>query len=144
MDDLLRQVQNLIPKNLDGIVRTNRHLCEIRLPTDAEVATLSGYVRPGTPKLAFGAWWLVAIDTRDRGLDVVIAGAGAADGRSHATSPVTAIDLGAGYARTSNSLYRLDGDRAAGEPNTDALIMMCVMLRQWGWGKALGIPAFSY
>lgn len=142
MDDVARRVQNLIPKNLDDIVRTNRHLCEIRLPTDAEVAALCGYVRPGAPKMTFTAWWLVAIDTRDRGLDVVIAGA--ADGRSHATSPVTVLDLGAGYARTNNSLYRLDGNRSAGEPDTDALIMMCVMLRQWGWGKALGIPAFSY
>lgn len=59
---LERPAWDPVPESLDGIIRRNRDLVRLRLPTEAEVAGVRGAVKRGRPLLTLSPWWLAAID----------------------------------------------------------------------------------
>ncbi len=147
MNDLKTTLENLIPDDLDDIVRVNRHLCAIRLSTSEEVASLKKSLIAfigEEPKDAFMEWRIICLDRH-----LAIGGPmhvllGFAKRRKYlVTSPIVAI--GDGYAVTeSGSLYKLVGEHHSDEPPAIHLVTLCAGLRSWGWGPDLGIPNFFF
>ncbi len=134
----LEQLQNL---TLDDVVG-RRDLARVRLATPEEVSALSGPIGEGRDRGTLSDWRLVAIDARDGPLEVVLLGN--LEALNWGTSPVRAVDLDAGQARTrSGSVYHL-GEAGEGAPPVDHILHMCVLLRHWGLGAALDIPQVFY
>lgn len=141
------QLEMLIPETLDDIVRRNRHLCTIRLSTSQEVAVLDkNIIVPDglVPKDEFVDWRVICLDRAAQLGGPIHVLLGYARLRINLmTSPVVAI--GNGHAITeSGSLYRLSSERGEGEPSVDQLVLLCAGLNSWGWGPALGVPAFFF
>ena len=138
---------DLIPKDLDDIIRSRRDRCQLAFATDAE---LEGLEQP-IPDTSAGAvrhnlqdWNLLMvhqiIDGSRKSLPVLL-GNVEETGQCWITSAVTAIDGRAGLVRTANSLYRIVGRRNP-TPDQHLLMHICVWLNQRGVGPYYGVPAF--
>ena len=134
----LEQLRNL---TLDDVVG-RRDLARVRLATPEEVSALSGPIGEGPNRGTLMDWRLIAIDVQDGPLEVVLLGN--LGDLTWGTSIVRAVDFDSGRARTrSGSVYQL-GEAGEGEPQLEHVLHMCVLLRHWGLGAALGIPEVFY
>jgi len=134
----LQELKHLTLHNVIG----RRDLGRVRLPTLDEITALSGTVGEGRDRGTLRDWRLVAIDLLDRPSEIVLLGSRGE--QRWGTSPLRALDLGAGQARTrSGSIYTL-AEAGQGEPPLEYVLHMCALLRHWGWGKTLKIPEVWY
>ena len=145
MNDLTETFDEMIPRSLDNVIRANRHLAQLRLASDQELAALSGNIAVVQPKDEISNYRLVSIILNNPDtVSVHLLGTCSA-GRSWSTSQVMTLDLERGYAETRiGSVYKLLGPRAHDEPDRDDLICLCAILNKWGVGQRLGVPAFFY
>jgi hypothetical protein len=150
-----KTLEKLTPRSLDDIVRRNRDRCRIGLATPDELTVRAAKIPPQRTRQTISEWRMIAI--RAIGLEpdveidgflgnscVALLGQVADLQRLWITSAVLRIDADAGLVRTRNSLYRVSGAAAAGEPDEAALIFLCATLHRWGVGAFLGAPAFFY
>ena len=144
MSDLAQQINDLIPKSLDDIIRQNRDQAELCLATDAEIMALHDEIRPGPVKDWMEDWRFITLhvmSTRDA--QVMLLGH-TSIGHARITSVVRQIDLDRQLVVTnSGSLYRL-GRPGEGEPPFYHLAMVCAAFHSWGFGRHLGVPHFFY
>ena len=144
-----QHLQDLIPKNLDDIIRANRDKCRLAFATDEELSALerefpSEAVSP--VRHALKEWNVLMIHvTVDGSVQSIpkLLGNVQETGQSWITSTVTAVDSQVGLVRTENSVYRVAGPRST-EPDTHLLLHVCVWLNQQGAGRYLGVPEFFY
>jgi len=145
MNDLAITLSDMIPKSLDDVVRANRHLAELHLASDQELAAIANKISPGPVKDELSDYRMVSILLGKSGtVSVHLLGTCSA-GHSWATSGVVGLDIKRGYALTrTGSLYKLLGERRRDEPGGDDLTCLCATMNQWGLGKLLGLPAFNF
>lgn len=142
-------ISDLIPKNLDDIIRTNRDKCRLAFATDEELNALerefpSSAVNPIRHMLK--DWNVLMIHvTVDGSVQSIpkLLGHVRETGQCWMTSTVTAVDSQAGLIRTENSVYRVTGPRSL-EPDMHLLLHVCVWLNQRGVGRHFGVPEFFY
>lgn len=142
-------INDLIPKNLDDIIRANRDKCRLAFATDEELNALerefhSSAVDP--IRLILKEWNILMIHvTVDGSVQSIpkLLGNVHETGQCWMTSTVTAVDRQAGLIRTENSVYRVSGPRFH-EPDRHLLLHVCVWLNQRGVGRHFGVPDFFY
>lgn len=144
-----QRLQDLIPQNLDDIIRANRDKCQLAFATDEELSALEREfpgAAVGQVRHTLKEWNILMIHvTVDGSLKSIpkLLGNVQETGQCWITSTVTAFDSQAGLVRTENSLYRIVGPRSA-EPDMHLLLHICVWLNQQGAGRYLGVPEFFY
>ena len=143
-------VEKFVPSTLDGIVRKNRDLCELRLSTEKEIKGLSAISvaiqRGGAVTGVLNQWRFVCINRNELlgGQSHVVTGIEEARNTVWSTSEIVSADMSSGVVQTkSGSVYQL-GIKGDGEPDIDILIHICVQIHRWGFGKLLGVPEFFY
>ena len=145
MSDLAKTIDDMIPRSLDDVIRTNRNLAELRLASDQELSAIVGKINAATPKDEISNYRFVSLVLKNPDVVSVHLLGTCSSGSSWVTSQVTVLEPERGYALTrSGSLYKLLGSPAHDEPDRDDLICLCAILNQWGIGPRLGVPAFFY
>lgn len=145
MNDIAKELSSIIPKSLDDIVRANRHLVELRLANDEELAALAGPVPAGPAKHEISNFRLVSMVIKNPATVSVHLLGTCGTGESWGTSAVVKLDEASGYVLTnSGSIYKLLGTRHQDQPGSLDLIGLCALMNQWGLRRILGIPPFFY
>lgn len=138
---------DLIPKNIDDIIRVNRDRLQLAFATELELDRLeqsnldtsAGPVRHNVQN-----WNILmvhqTIDESRKSLPVLL-GNVVETGQCWITSGVTAINSRAGLVLTANSLYRIVGRRNPA-PDSHLLMHICIRLNQRGIGPYYGVPGF--
>lgn len=142
--EIEKQLEAMMPKNLDDIIRANRHLAQLRLATDEEIMDLSAQIRPSDNiKDQMQNWRFIVLHVLPTDDVQIMLLGDKSDGRGpRITSVVRQIDLDRQLVITnSGSLYGL-GKPGCGEPDMDQLIMVCIAFNGWGFGPALGVAPF--
>lgn len=140
---------DLIPKNLDDIIRANRDECQLAFATDEEYSALEREFpceAVGSVRHMLKDWNIlmlhVVVDGSARSIPKLL-GNVQETGQCWITSTVTAVDSRAGLVWTENSVYRVTGPRSS-EPDMHLLLHICVWLNQLGVGRYFGVPGFFY
>lgn len=135
----------LMPRNLDGVIRKQRDRVALGLATEVELQALAARIPDGQLKDIIDDWRLVSLRDLNAGVaHVILLGYSQFEATPWTTSAVTALDQAAGLVRTrSGSLYSL-GVHGEGEPDSQQLIHLCATLHHWGSGPLLGVPHFFY
>ncbi len=144
-----QRLQDLIPKNLDDIIRANRDKCRLAFATDDELHALERDL-PGKAarqvRHTLTDWNILMIHVFvDGSMQSIpkLLGSVQETGQCWITSTVTGIDSRAGLVQTENSVYRIIGP-CDSEPSMHLLLHVCVWLNQQGLGRYFGIPEFFY
>lgn len=143
-DDLARAVEAALPKSLYDIIRQDRERYLLAMAMDEDLALLAGEADGGPIRDTLDDWRVVLLRDAQHGQAAAfLVGESQRRGGRWGTSPILAIDLGRGRARTQNSIYGL-GRRGIGEPPLKHLLHVCALLHGWGIGDPLGVPHVSY
>ena len=144
-----KTISDLIPKSLDNIIRARRDKYALRLTMFADfeglphlVEAMGGIQRNVKGELT--AWQIICFEDIKKQSEDRLFLIGYKNGGVFMTSPVKSVDFKNGMLLTENSLYRLIGAEARGEPDTDLLIHICTTFNAWGVGQHLGVPQFFY
>jgi len=148
-EQLAAQIEAMMPKSLDDIVRLNRDKAIVRLALPEEIMALEKPIDPGrTPNQMMNDWRIIALvrfpdQDGPGGTDLMLLGSVRA-GIAKITSDLVEIDLDNGLVITqSGSLYKL-GKKGEGEPPFQHLAMVCAAFHSWGFGSFLGAPRFFF
>lgn len=148
-DSALTHINDLIPKNLDDIIRANRDKCRLAIATDEERQALDRDLQNAGARKArhtLRGWNILMIHVTTGGTSTSLPkllGSVNETGQCWITSTVKGIDTRAGLVETENSIYRVVGPRNS-EPDRHLLLHICVWLNQRGLGHYLGVPEFFY
>jgi len=143
MGNLAQNVDDIIPKFLDDVIRKNRNLFELGLSIIEDIQAIHIEIQPGMPvKDVIDDWRLISFrDKRTGRNQVLLLGDSQKKGNSWITSSIVLIDLPQNIVVTkSMSVYKL-GSQGNGEPPRRHLIHVCAALHKWGLGAALGVRA---
>lgn len=145
-NELVQNIDNLIPKILDDIIRKNRELVELGLSTDDEIQALYAEMPPGLPvKDIVNDWRLISLREKKSGLaQVLLLGRSQNENFAWVTSSIVKIDLNRNCVMTKSGSYYGLGSRGDGEPPREQLMHVCATLHKWGSGTFLGVTHFFY
>jgi hypothetical protein len=145
LSSLGQQIEALMPKSLDDIIRKNRDLAQLRQTTDEEILELYHEITPGRPKDIMDEWTLITLDAYTSNFrQVMLIGDVRRSGIQRITSVVQQIDMDRQFLITkSGSLYQL-GTPKIGPPDEHQLMCICAGFHEWGIGNFIGAPSFFY
>lgn len=144
MSEVANQLKALIPSSLDNIIRENRDKAEIRLTSEAEIASLATDIHGYEVKAVIDDWHFVSIVLlHEQGEKIMLLGNLRGDGNTFGSSKVLRIDLASNLVVTHNSVYGL-GQKGVGEPDMHQLIFLCTQFHRLGLGEYFGVPHFFY
>lgn len=142
--DFAEQIEQMIPENLDDIIRKNRELAHLRLATDDEIMELYHPIKYRKTKAVFNDWRMINLYINAINQPQVILMGNIGNGIIRLTSTVMQVDLDRGLVITkSGSLYSL-GKPGLGEPPHHQLMAICAVFHEWGFGAVFGVPHFFY
>jgi hypothetical protein len=140
------QLQVLIPKNLDDIIRVHRDRLSLRISTEEDLQPLASRIPPSPAAVPITRWNFITLDADTvpaRRQVVYLFGWNDHQNQTWNTSQVRRFDAAAGLVVTrSGNTYRTAGPRGT-ETDLD-LLHICVFLRETGVGDYFGIPPFFY
>lgn len=140
-----QQLKNMLPQDLDDIVRENRDELRLALATEAELKALETTIAEAPIRHQLTHWNILMLHVSSGGNQVSsprLIGRTHESGESWITSHVVGIDTEHGLVQTKRSLYRIMGPRAD-EKDTD-LLRICAALHEWGLGTRFGVPPIFY
>lgn len=145
-EELVQNIDNLIPKILDDVIRKNRELVELGLSTADDIRVIQSEIQPGLPvKDIVNDWRLISLREKQSGLaQVLLLGRSQNENAAWITSSIVKIDLTRNCVMTKSGSHYGLGSRGFGEPPREQLIHVCATLHQWGSGSFLGVPHFFY
>ena len=126
------------PACLDDIITANRHRGSLRLASPEEIAALNEtIIDDGKVRHILSDCRLIALSFDNK---MVIFGTGV--NRQHevwSTTEVSAVDRQAKLFRTTNSLYRYDGELLRNEPSHEILVHIAAKVGISRLGRILGL-----
>ena len=125
--------------SLESLIRSNRHLVEICVATEDELAAVVGEVHVvGDVRGRIEDWHVIAIRDRvERTTSLHVLGR-MPPSRGRLTSDVVTLAADRSIVRTQNSYYLL-GDPAKDSPSIEMLLTVAGALRSWGYDAAYGL-----
>ena len=145
-DAFKQQIEALVPKSLDDIIRRHREQATLRFSTESDLREISVSMAIVAEGVCVSKWCFVTLDVHAGGVTqktIHLCGIRDDNGHSWCTSPVAALDLTAGLLRTrSESVYRLRGAKGA-DRDLD-LLCLCAYLHKTAIGAYLGVPRVFY
>ena len=148
-DSSLTNINDLIPKTLDDIIRINREKFRLAFATDAERQELERNLSSAAARKVhhtLKGWNILMVHVTTEGTEKSLPkllGSVSETGQPWVTSTIKGIDTRAGLVQTENSVYRVVGPRIS-EPDRHLLLHICVWLNQRGLGHYLGVAEFFY
>lgn len=148
-DRAITHITDLIPKNLDDIIRANRDKFRLAIATDEERQALERDLPNEAARKVrhtLRGWNILMLHVTTGGTSTSLPkllGNVNETGQCWITSTVKGIDIRAGLVQTENSVYRVVGQRES-EPDRHLLLHICAWLNQRGLGRYLGVPGFFY
>jgi len=140
MESITRQLEQIEPKSLDDIIRTNRDMVKAYLSTDVEIEALKRPIPIAFVRGELFDWAFITFFMTENELPMIyLTGFNRAERSSWMTSLVVAIE-GDVVATTSGSVYKLKG----GKSDKLDLHHICATLNGWGVGQKLGVPQFFF
>lgn len=139
------QLQKLLPKSVDDIIREHRDEFRLALATEEELKALEMTLADGPVIHRLTGWNILMMHVSSKHGQVSsprLIGTVADTRESWITSHVLAIDSEKGLVKTKNSFYQITGPRAA-EEDTD-LLRICAALHEWRLGARYGVPHIFY
>ena len=140
------QLQALIPKNLDDIIRLHRDRASLCISTQEDLQPLASNIPLSPTAVPISRWHFITLDADTvpaRTRVVFLVGWNDHENRTWNTSPVKRYDAAAGLLVTrSGNTYSTAGPQGT-EKDLD-LRHICIFLRKTGVGDHFGIPAFFY
>lgn len=137
---LAQQLERIIPKSLDDIIRTNRDKARLYLSTEVELAALRGPIPIWPVKGRISHWCFISFFlTEEHWACVNLTGFNEDEQSSWMTSQVMAIS-GSAVLTRSGSIYTLAGESST-EPD---LQHICATLNLWGVGQHSDVPPFIF
>lgn len=139
------QLQKLLPKSIDDIVRENRDKLQLALATEDELKALETSISDAPVKHQLVGWNVLMLRATAASGQVSsprLIGRVVDSGDSWITSHVVGIDCEQGLVQTKSSLYRIIGPRAD-EKDTD-LLRICAAMHEWRLGNHYGVPLIFY
>lgn len=144
LEETLNQV---VPKNLDDIIRIRRDDLTLRMSTDEDLAGLPPMASTLNHQMQIRAtineWRVVCLDLHKAGKKHILTGYYDDTNTVWGTSELLSADLVQNLVLTKNSIYRL-GFKGSGEPTSDLLLHICYLFHQWGFGPKFGVPKIIY
>ncbi|MFH1493367.1 MAG: hypothetical protein ABIG70_01040 [Pseudomonadota bacterium] len=144
--EIKAQLDLLIPKTLDDIIRQNRDKAELRLASDEEKNALFASIQPAPIKNQIEKWYFITLFSKpSNNSQVILLGYIADSGYPWITSAVEGIDFEHRLVVTkSGSYYALKGLEGMGEPSLDLLTSICSAMHGWGMGDYFGVPHWFF
>lgn len=146
--NLIQQAKNLIPKNLDDVVRKNRHLLQLEYANQEDVSKLTKRIQTtsfkGTLVDAFLYKRLIKISEVEPiyAVGYLITDAGRI---AFHTSQVVGVDNDQKIIATaSGSYYKIDSFADTQQTDSTLLLHICHVSHRDGWGTHFGIPEIYY
>ena len=139
------QLQELLPKSIDDVVRENRDKLRLALATEDELKALETTIADVSVRHQLEGWNVLMLHATTASGQVSsprLIGRVVDSGESWITSHVVGIDFGRGLVQTKSSLYRIIGPRAD-ETDTD-LLRICAAMHEWRLGDHYGVPHVFY
>jgi hypothetical protein len=123
---------------LADLIRSNRHLVELRLAKPSEIAAVTTeFLAVGAIKGLIRHWQMIAIvDHKEATTSLHVVGLMMRT--AWITSDVLRLTADGSFVRTRNSFYAL-GERAAFPPSIDILLTVAGALRAWGLDDRYGL-----
>lgn len=145
-EELVQNIDNLIPKILDDVIRNNRELVELGLSTVDDIRALHSEIQPGLPvKDTINDWRFISLRDKQSGFaQVLLLGRSQNENVAWLTSSIVQIDLTRNCVMTKSESYYGLGSQGIGEPPREQLIHVCATLHRWGSGTLLGVTHFFY
>ena len=144
---LEQTVKQIIPKDLDDIVRLRRDEFTLRLASAQEITALPPMVSMLDSQIQVNAtineWRIICLDLHAAGKKFILTGYNQSTNTTWGTSEVKSADIDRNLILTENSMYKL-GSKGEGEPTPDLLLHICNLFHQWGFGKTFGVPEIFY
>ena len=138
------QLEALLPKCLDDLIRINRDQATLRLASQEEIMELHHEIIHRQSKAKLNDWRLIALHIKPLNqTQFFMLGYVSTTGKSRITSDVQWVDLDRGLIITQNSLYAL-GEHGEGEPHLEQLLLICASFHRWGMGRMLGMLDVFY
>ncbi|MBU0594480.1 MAG: hypothetical protein KKH74_12195 [Gammaproteobacteria bacterium] len=146
MSSIGAQLDALIPKILDDIIRENRDKAELRLATEEEVCALFTTLKPGPVKQRIDDWYFINLHIKPLSQSqLILLGYLKGEGLPWITSVVTGIDLKNHLVTTrSGSIYAIGNRGKEEEPDSQLLATVCAVMHKWGMGTFLGVPPWFF
>lgn len=145
--DVEQTLEQLVPKNLDDIIRMRRDVFTLRMSTSEDFAELPTFASTLNNQMHIRAtineWRIVCLDLHEAGKKHILIGYFDDTNKVWGTSELLSADFVKNLVLTKNSIYRL-GSKGYGEPTTELLLHICYLFHQWGFGKKFGIPEIFY
>lgn len=138
-----QQLNELLPKNLDDIIRKNRKRASLRLATEADKRAVAHRIVSVGCAAPISRWNLLTLDVRgtDPTKYTILVGWNDVASTTWNTSPIVELDAAAGLVLTrSGTLYRMVGESS----DKIDLLCICAWLHQTPAGKYLGVPEIFY
>lgn len=144
--DMKAQLDLLIPKTLDDIIRQKRDRAELRLATDEEKNALFASIQPAPIKNQIENWYFITLFSKpSKNAQIMLVGYIPDSRYPWITSTVVGIDLEHRLVITkSGSYYMLKGSEGEGEPALDLLTAICSAMHGWGMGEHFGVPHWFF
>lgn len=144
---LEQAVKQIIPKDLDDIVRLRRDEFTLRLATTQDIAQLPPMVTMLDSQIQVSAtineWRIICLELHAAGKKLILTGYNQSTHTTWGTSELRSADIDRNLALTQNSIYRL-GTKGEGEPMPDLLLHICYLFNMWGFGNRFGVPEIFY
>jgi hypothetical protein len=136
-----QQLQELLPRSLDDIIRKNRERASLRLATDADKQAIAHRIASDESATPISRWNLVTLDVRGTKPITILVGWNDVVGTTWNTSPILQLDAESGLLVTrSGTLYKMSGKSS----DKIDLLCICAWLHQTPAGKFLGVPEIFY
>lgn len=148
-DSSLTHINDLIPKNVDDIIRANREKFRLAFASDEERQELERNLPSavaGEVRHTLKGWNILMVHVTAGGIEKSLPkllGSVSETGQPWVTSTIKTINTHAGLVQTENSVYRVVGPRNS-EPDRHLLLHICAWLNQRGLGHYLDVPEFFY
>lgn len=141
--DLSQDLNSLLPKSLDDIIRKNREQLQLRLASEAELLAIT---KPLITSNLKGTLTEAFIYNRVNSLiEPILCLVGFNErGDAFHTSSLVGFDQKSNTVLTSNGSNYFIKSFVTGEPDVNLLIHICYTLHRDGLGEVFDVPEFFY
>lgn len=143
-DNFEEALNNLLPKNLDDIIRKNRHLVQLRFPTETDLKSLEKSLVITNLKGTFSEALLYCRVSPQLDAPILCLVGYHEQGHVLHTSRIVGFDPETNAVLTGSGSNYLIRNFIEGEPDLQLLSFICYILHREGLGNYFGVPAVYY
>jgi hypothetical protein len=143
-DNIKDVLDEIFPTSLDDIIRKNRHLVDLRLPTEAEITSVEKSLVITNLKGTFSEALLYCRVSPQLDAPILCLVGYHEQGHVLHTSRIVGFDPETNAVLTGSGSNYLIKNFIEGEPDVQLLSFICYIFHREGMGNYFGVPAVFY